>query len=189
MELIMSKEEDMGRIAERELFINFCYDMWGPGCEVEYHDYKYALYWDARVYFNDTWNFFQIKTGAPYVTQGAGVLHLHQQLNYNRWIDDPTIDDGEPDSKLYLISFPTEGPGRYNEKIRERWLGKAFCLKPDIMKEANSDMFRIQDENTQKARYIIPYKENYVCVGKNLHLLPENVEIYERLKSLSSSKF
>ena len=36
-----------------------------------------------------------------------------------------------------------------------------------------------QDENTRKARYIIPYKENYVCVGKNLHLLPENLIEYE----------
>jgi len=184
----MDKKVEMGKLGE-ELFKNFCLHTM-PGSEVEYHHYEYALYWDAKVYWKNDVRFYQVKTGAPYVSKDAGVLHLSQQEKYIKWMDDPTVDGGDSRSRFSFLSFPCEGPERYNQKIQKNWLGKVYCLKPSVMKKANSEMFNIQDRGSKKEeRYIIPYKENYNCIFEDLHLLPENVKIYEDLKYLSSSKY
>ena len=184
----MRNEEKMGSIAELKLFRNFMM-MLDPNCKIEYHYDKYARYWDVRVYSKGKWRYYQIKPGAPYVTKRAGVLNLSQQQNYINFMANPTIDGGEIDSKLDLLSFPIEGPPRFNKEIRESWLGNVYLLKPSVIKNASEDMFEIQDRNTKNARYIIPYEGNYKCIGQNLHLREENIEIYETLKNLTSSKY
>ena len=187
----MSNEERMGKIAEQQLFRNF-FKRRDPDCIIEYHHNKYALYWDAKVYTKGKWFFFQIKTGAPFVTERAGVLHLSQQKNYIDFMADPTIDGGQPDSEFFLISFPVEGTPkteRYNEEIRKSWLGNVYILKPSVMKNADENKFRIQDKKTKRARYVIPYEGNYKCISKDLHTWPENIKIYQKLKSLSASEF
>ena len=187
----MTNEEEMGKIAEEKLFYNF-FKRRDPDCIIEYHHDKYAPYWDAKVYTKGEWFFFQIKTGAPYVTKRAGVLHLSQQQKYNKFMADPTIDEGQPDSKFFLLSFPIEGPPKtewYNEEIRKSWLGNVYMLKPSVMKNANEDMFKIQDRNTKRARYVIPYEGNYKCIGDGLHTWEENINIYQTLKSLSASEY
>ena len=182
-----TSEERMGELGEEGLFPNFILSEC-PGAKIVYHSKKYASFWDVKVIYRNTTFFYQIKTGAPFVTQEAGVLSLDQREKYLTFMYNPTIDEGLPNSKLTLLYFPCEGLSQYNKEIREKWLGSVYALRQSVITNTPTLGFRIQDDGRGK-RYIIPIEENYRRVAENLHKRPENKEIYEEMKSLNSGKY